>query len=32
VLAEGMHKHGLSALPHLTFESMCIKLMMHIGG
>lgn len=32
VLADGMHKHGLSALPHLTFEATCIKLMMHLNG
>jgi len=32
VLADAMRVHALSALPHLTFEAMCIKLMMHVGG
>jgi len=31
VIAEGIDRHGRSALPHLTFEATCIKLAMHVA-
>lgn len=31
VLAEGIYKHGLSAIPHLNFEATCIRIYSAIG-
>ena len=31
ILAEGLYKHGLVAIPHLNFEATCIKLSTALG-